>query len=306
MKNLNIKKLLQKLINLQIQTEKIDETLKNVRVEINDIFWDIKASKEYGKKSMRDIDILWRNPGLLIKTNKDILINNGESMIKPLGECPLPIRITIPVSLSGAQIEKLGLNNIEGQVSALIEKESMFKMYVYGDETTGEEHVAVIKNCENGKNVPIRIHSSCLTAETFHASNCDCREQLQMALLIADKENFGGVIWLHQEGRGNGLAAKTKQLKIMIEEGLDTVDAFEKAGYPKDQRDYTVAAEILKDLDIKSIKLITNNPNKINQLKTLGIKITTTIPCEIESLNGIVRKDLKAKKEKMGHRLNNI
>lgn len=255
---------------------------------------------------MRDIDTLWRDPGLLIKTNKDMLVDKGESMIKPLGECPLPIRISIPVPLSKEQLEALDLKDIEGHVSALVEKESMFRMYVYGDKTTGQEHVAVIKDVRNGENVPIRIHSSCLTAETFHASNCDCREQMEMAIAIVEKEGFGGVIWLHQEGRGNGLAAKTKQLKIMIEEGLDTVDAFEKAGYPKDQRDYTIATDILKDLGIKSIRLITNNPDKTKQLETLGIKITAIIPCEIEPLNEIVRKDLRAKKNKLGHSLSNI
>ena len=252
---------------------------------------------------MRDIDTLWSNPGLLIKTNKNILANNGESLVQSLGECPLPIRFTIPLPLSETQIKTLGLNQVRDKVSISIERESMFKMYAYGDKTTGEEHVAVIKNVKNDKDVPIRIHSSCLTSETFHASNCDCNEQLQMALLIADKEGFGGIIWLHQEGRGNGLAAKTKQLKIMIEENLDTVDAFGKAGYPKDQRDYTVAAEILKDLGIKSIRLITNNPSKTSQLETLGIKITAIIPCEIEPLNEIVKNDLKAKKYKLGHNL---
>jgi len=172
---------------------------------------------------------------------------------------------------------------------------------IYRDKTTGEEYVAVIKGNNNGENVPIRIHSSCLTAETFHASNCDCHEQLQMALLIADKEGFGGVIWLHQEGRGNGLAAKVKEIKIIMEEGLDTVDAFEKAGYPKDQRDYTAAASMLKNLGIKSIRLITNNPNKLRQIEKLGIKVVGRIPCEITPTNELVRKDLKAKKDKLGH-----
>lgn len=255
---------------------------------------------------MRDVDTLWKNPSLLIKTNKDILKTTERSMIERLGQCPLPIRICIPVQLSVEQIEELGLTAAKETLNLSVEKDSIFQMYVFGDKTTGEEHVAVIKNVKNGRNVPIRIHSSCLTAETFHASNCDCREQLQMALSIADKENFGGVIWLHQEGRGNGLAAKTKQLKIMIEEGLDTVDAFEKAGYPKDQRDYTVAAEILKDLDIKSIRLITNNPNKIDQLKALGIEITAIIPCETKPLSEIAKKDLRAKKKKMGHLLRDV
>lgn len=251
---------------------------------------------------MRDIDVLWRDPGLLIRRNKDILMHNREPMIERLGECPLSIRIKNYVILSEEQFKSLNLRT-EDRPTLYVEKEVEFRMYVFGDKTTGEEHVVVIRGINDGKEVPIRIHSSCLTAESFHASNCDCHEQLEMALSIADEEGFGGVIWLHQEGRGNGLTAKAKQLRIMTEEGLDTVDAFEKAGYPRDQRDYTVAAEILNDLGIKSIRLITNNPDKLDQLRGLGIKIDSIIPCEIEPMNGIIKKDLKAKRDKLGHLL---
>lgn len=248
-----------------------------------------------------DFSNLWQNPGILIQLRKKVLQAKGESMVERLGKCPLPIRINIPVPLSQAQIGILGLSGVDGQVSALIEKDLIFKMYVFGDRTTGEEHVAVIKDVGNGESVPIRIHSSCLTAESFHASNCDCHEQIQMALAIVEKEGFGGVIWLHQEGRGNGLAGKAKQLKIMLEEKVDTVEAFKRAGYPSDQRDYTVAVDILKDLGIKSVKLITNNPDKLVQVGKLGITVVARIPCEIPPINGIVRNDLKAKKEKLGH-----
>lgn len=244
---------------------------------------------------------LWRDPGLLIKAYKDVLKAKGESMAERIGQCPLPIRIHLPVSLSPEQVATLGLGDIEGKPTVYIEKDATFQMYVYGDKTTGEEHVAVIKGIKDGENVPIRVHSSCLTAETFHASNCDCHEQLEIALAIAEKEGYGGVIWLHQEGRGNGLAGKAKQLKIMLEEGIDTVDAFEKAGYPKDQRDYSIAADILKDLKVKSIRLITNNPSKIQQLSELGIEVKSRIPCEVPPANEIVRKDLQAKKDKLGH-----
>lgn len=247
----------------------------------------------------------WKNPGLLIKTYKDILKAKGESMVERLAECPLPIRINLPFILSEKQIVKLGLEGIDSKPIAHIEKNSIFQMYVYGDKTTGEEHVAVIKGIRDGKDVPIRIHSSCLTAEAFHASNCDCHEQLEMSLSIADKEEYGGVIWLHQEGRGNGLVGKAKQLKIMMEEGLDTVAAFEKAGYPSDQRDYSVGVDILKDLGIKSVRLITNNPGKMQQLADLGIEVVGRIPCEISSINEIVRKDLRAKKDKLGHLIDN-
>lgn len=246
---------------------------------------------------------LWRDPGLLIKAYKEVLKDKGESMVERIGECPLPIRIRIPLALSAEQVAALNIDGVDAKPVVYLEKDAKFQMYVYGDKTTGEEHVAVVKGIRDGENVPIRVHSSCLTAETFHASNCDCHEQLEMALAIAESEGFGGIIWLHQEGRGNGLAGKAKQLKIMLEEGLDTVDAFEKAGYPKDQRDYSIAADMLKDLGVKSIRLITNNPSKIQQLQDLGIVINERIPCEIPPLNEVVRKDLEAKKGKLGHML---
>lgn len=252
-----------------------------------------------------DFNILWQKPSILIKAYKELLKAKGEFMVERLGECPLPIRIHVPITLSPEQTASFNLGSIEGKPTVYIEKNTTFQMYVYGDKTTGEEHVAVIKGIGNGDNVPIRVHSSCLTAETFHASNCDCHEQLEMALAITEKEGYGGIIWLHQEGRGNGLAGKAKQLKIMLEEGVDTVEAFEKAGYPRDQRDYAVAADIIKDLGIKSVRLITNNPSKIQQLKQLGIEITARIPCEVPPINEIVRKDLQAKRKKLGHLLTN-
>ena len=262
-----------------------------------------QEGRENGGLPEFNFSTLWRNPGRLIKAYKEMLKSKGESMAERIGECPLPIRIHIPMTLSSKQVASLGLGNIEGRPTVYIEKDTIFQMYVYGDKTTGEEHVAVIKGIRDGENVPIRVHSSCLTAETFHASNCDCHEQLEIALAIAEKEGYGGVIWLHQEGRGSGLAAKAKQLKIMLEERIDTVAAFEKAGYPRDQRDYSIAADMLKDLGIKSIRLITNNPSKIQQLLELGIEVKSRIPCEVPPANEIVRKDLQAKRDKLGHLL---
>ena len=164
--------------------------------------------QENGLSSGFDFSTLWRDPHKLIKAYKEILKRSGESMAERTGECPLPIKIHIPIVLSAEQIAGLGKENTGEKVIAYTEKDSMFQMYVYGDKTTGEEHVAVIKGVGDGENVPIRIHSSCLTAETFHASNCDCHEQMEKSLAIADREGFGGVIWLHQEGRGNGLSEK--------------------------------------------------------------------------------------------------
>lgn len=250
--------------------------------------------------------ILWKNPGLLIESYKELLRNRDESMVQRLGECPIPIHIHTPITIPDSMASIVGPLNENERLTMTIERETKFNMCVYGDKTTGEEHIVIAKNLRDKKNVPVRVHSSCVTAETFHASNCDCHEQLEKALDIIDRDDFGIIIWLHQEGRGNGLAAKVQQLRIMLSEGIDTVSAFEKAGYPKDQRDYSVAAAILADLEIKSIRLITNNPDKVRQLSDLGIIVTDRIPCIINPINDIVRRDLKAKKEKLGHFLDEL
>ncbi len=227
-------------------------------------------------------------------------------MIQRLAVSPIYLRIA-----TAFQVDKQTRKRFEdeigsGSIKIVAEKESKFSIYAYGDNVTGEEHIAIVKSIDNGLDVPVRVHSSCITAEVFHASNCDCREQLDTALELIEKEGRGAVLWLHQEGRGNGLAAKIKQLDIMLSDGLDTVSAFEKAGYPADRRDYSVAADILRDLGIRSIRLITNNPDKLKQLSELGIEVTGRIPCEISPANEVVKKDLKARKEKLGHFLKGI
>lgn len=247
--------------------------------------------------------LLWRNPGQLIDASKRLLQEAGEPIVERLASCPLPLRLSYPIALSDDQIRLLGLHDIEGTPRMEIVRDSMFEMFVYGDKTTGEEHVAVIKSKGSGEDVPMRIHSSCLTAETFHASNCDCSEQLSMALAIAEKEGSGGVIWLHQEGRGNGLAAKAEQLRLMVYQGLNTVEAYEELGLPSEQRDFTAAADILRDLGITSIRLITNNPDKITQTEKLGIPVNGRIPCVIPAYNDMVQRDLDAKRDKHGHML---
>lgn len=229
------------------------------------------------------------------------LKQKAELSVVSLGSSPLPIRIQIPQTLSARQLKILQESSMEGRPLFFHEIDRTYKLYAYKEKENNEEHMALIKNLGNGEDVPIRIHSSCVTAETFHASNCDCGEQIQAALLTIEKEGCGGIIWLHQEGRGNGLKAKVQQLKLMMERGLDTVDAFEQAGYPKDKRNYAAAADILKELGVKSVRVITNNPDKIKQIENLGITVTGRLPCEIPAFNEIVRKDLQAKKDKLGH-----
>lgn len=244
---------------------------------------------------------VWDDPASIIEVHKKLLAERGETMVERLADCPLPVRLTTSLPITEEQLAFLGINTGGGTFSIETSRDAMFRMYVYGDKTTGEEHVAVIRDVGDGENVPLRIHSSCLTAETFHASNCECHEQLELALSIADREGYGGVIWLHQEGRGNGLTAKARQLTLMVEQGLDTVQAFEAAGYQSERRDFTPAVEILKDLGIKSVRLITNNPSKIAQAQALGIVVTERIPCEIPPANDMIRKDLQAKRDRHGH-----
>jgi GTP cyclohydrolase II len=245
---------------------------------------------------------LWRRPAEVIAKGKAEL-SPGEPIIERLAVAPLPLRIKHQISLTKEQIRILGIEIEHGTPHLETIKNSMFEMFVYGDKTTGEEHVAIVKGLkpEGNKEIPIRIHSSCLTAETFSASNCDCQEQLDQSLAVADREGIGGVVWLHQEGRGNGLAAKAEQLRRMIYEGMNTVEAFESMGLPSEQRDFTAAVDILKDLGIDSVRLITNNPEKVSQTRALGINVVGLIPCIVEPINDIVRNDLRAKRDKHGH-----
>ncbi len=254
-----------------------------------------------GHSSLPDHATLWRNPASLIESNKKELQARGESTVERLESTPIPIRIHSPIILSPEQIIALGGESNGEKIIAHRERDTQFTMIVFGDKTTGEEHVAIVKNLGDGENVPIRVHSSCVTAESFHASNCDCQEQLDMALDLIDREGRGGLLWLHQEGRGNGLAAKAQQLNLMMTEGIDTVTAFEQLGYPGDQRDYTVAADMLRDMGVKSVVLITNSPDKMGQLERLGIEVTGRIPCEIKPINNVVKKDLAAKRTRLGH-----
>jgi 3,4-dihydroxy 2-butanone 4-phosphate synthase/GTP cyclohydrolase II len=247
---------------------------------------------------------LWEQPAALITGHKELLRKMGEPLAEKLADSPLWVRISTPVPLPYSEITALdSTEHSEVNLRMVTERDSEFRMYVFGDRTTGEEHVALIKGIGDGTNVPIRVHSSCITAETFHATNCDCHQQLEQALDIADKAGMGGVIWLHQEGRGNGLVGKAHQLEIMYGQGVDTVEAFERAGYPTDQRDYSIAADVLKILGISSIRLITNNPEKVRQLSDAGILIVDRIPSITPPMSEVARKDLNAKRDRLGHHL---
>lgn len=177
----------------------------------------------------------------------------------------------------------------------------------YGDFTAvvyecvkGLHHKALIKGDIKDKDVLVRVHSECLTGDVFHSTRCDCNQQLNRALKMISEEG-GVVLYLRQEGRGIGLLNKIKAYALQ-DKGMDTVEANEKLGFKADARDYTVGVQILADLGIKRMKLITNNPKKIEGLEKYGIKIVERVPL-ITKPTTTNKKYLEAKKEKLGHDL---
>jgi 3,4-dihydroxy 2-butanone 4-phosphate synthase/GTP cyclohydrolase II len=175
-----------------------------------------------------------------------------------------------------------------------------FRVIAYQSVLDGREHIALVKGELSGKaNVLVRMHSECMTGDVFGSKRCDCGEQLTAAMRRIDEEGQGAIVYLRQEGRGIGLANKLKAYRLQ-DEGFDTVEANEKLGFKPDLRDYGIGAQILLDLDLHSIRLLTNNPRKIVGLDGYDIEVTGREPLQVEPSEHNERY-LDTKRSKMGH-----
>ncbi|MDW3191613.1 MAG: bifunctional 3,4-dihydroxy-2-butanone-4-phosphate synthase/GTP cyclohydrolase II [Cytophagales bacterium] len=197
------------------------------------------------------------------------------------------------------RLEKESLVKEEIEV-AMPTTQGNFNLRAFTQLNTGDHHLALVKGSwEENEPVMVRVHSSCMTGDIFHSYRCDCGKQLDAAMDMIEREGKGVVLYMNQEGRGIGLINKLKAYKLQ-EEGMDTVEANLHLGFKMDERDYGVGAQILRELGIRKLKLITNNPKKRVGLMGYGLEIVENVPIEINP-NEHNQKYLETKRDKMGH-----
>lgn len=231
----------------------------------------------------------WFEPWMAVALMKMLLEQEGEPLLEELGRAPLPTEF--------------------GDWTYL----------AFGDRTSGLHHEMLVfgelENQDFSQPILVRLHSSCRTNEVYHAVNCECRKELQMAMTAIQREGRGIILYLEQEGRGTGIAGKMAQLGGMFgwQDGkieqkrdphtgdrIDTDRAYKEAGYPSECRDFSVAGEMLHTIGVQSVRLMTNNPQKIAGIESAGIQVTP-VEIHIEPDNEIIASDLKSKALNLGH-----
>jgi 3,4-dihydroxy 2-butanone 4-phosphate synthase/GTP cyclohydrolase II len=180
-----------------------------------------------------------------------------------------------------------------------------FQIRAFENQLDHHTHVALVHgDVGDGLDVLVRVHSTCLTGDVFHSARCDCGAQLDVAMQIIAAAGRGVLLYLNQEGRGIGLANKIRAYELQ-DAGLDTVEANERLGFKPDQRDYGLGVQILRDLGIRSMRLLSNNPRKLVGIEGYGLRISEWLPLEIPASDS-TRRYLKTKKDKLGHRLSSV
>jgi 3,4-dihydroxy 2-butanone 4-phosphate synthase/GTP cyclohydrolase II len=180
-----------------------------------------------------------------------------------------------------------------------------FRVHAFENQVDHQTHIALVRGeIGDGKDVLVRVHSSCLTGDGLHSIRCDCGAQLDAAMRIIAAEGRGIMLYLNQEGRGIGLANKIRAYELQ-DEGFDTVEANERLGFKADQRDYGMGVQILRELGVRTMRLLSNNPRKLVGVEGYGLSITEWLPLEIPASDS-TRRYLKTKKEKLGHKLSSV